>query len=142
MHARYLGDVTWRGCHFFRSSKGTGPNGFAPMQCPAYRSPPLDCPVRSLTRQLPDCRQRWGLPALARQIEELASRDESFDDLCEDLAVAELALTNLRQQPEPISKQQLSEYEGWMVSLTAEIEDAVGRAGTFQRNWGVQRPRK
>lgn len=68
------------------------------------------------------------LPVLARQIEELAKRDESFADLCDDLAVAELALAGLKHRLEPSAKERLPEYEGWIVSLTAEIEDAVHRA--------------
>ena len=69
------------------------------------------------------------LPALARQIAELARRDESFNDLCEDLAVAELALDGLAQQPEAVARERRHEYEGWVVSLTGEIEDAVRRSG-------------
>lgn len=69
------------------------------------------------------------VPALARQIEELAKRDDTFNDLCEDLAIADLALARLRQQPEPVRKLRLVEYEGWIESLTAEITDAVQRAG-------------
>jgi hypothetical protein len=68
------------------------------------------------------------LPAFANKIERLAESSESFRDLCEDLAAADVALTRLTKLPEAAADQRLGEYEGWIVSLTAEIKEAVYRA--------------
>jgi hypothetical protein len=68
------------------------------------------------------------LPELARSIMERARRDESFRDLCDDLAAAELALGKLRRSPDGASSERVAECEGWITSLTAEVENAVRRA--------------
>ena len=67
------------------------------------------------------------LPALASKIEQMARTDESFHDLCEDLAEAEHALSRLVLTPDATADQRLAECEDWIVSLTAEIKDAVRR---------------
>lgn len=68
------------------------------------------------------------LPELARSIEERARRDESFRDLCDDLAAAELALAALRRNPDPAASERVAECEDWIASLTAEVENTVRRA--------------
>jgi len=68
------------------------------------------------------------LPAIASKVERLAESSESFRDLCDDLAAAELALTRLSKLPDAAADQRLAECEGWIVSLTAEIDEAVRRA--------------
>ncbi|MET0941295.1 MAG: hypothetical protein ABWY13_08025 [Mesorhizobium sp.] len=73
------------------------------------------------------------LPVLSRQIEQLAMQDATFRDLCDDLAAAEATLLDLRQLPKSISKQRLAECEGWITSLSEEIETALKRAGTVMR---------
>ena len=73
------------------------------------------------------------LPVLSWQIELLAMQDATFRDLCDDLAAAEATLLDLRQLPKSISKQRLAECEGWITSLSEEIETALKRAGTVMR---------
>ena len=68
------------------------------------------------------------LPAIASEVEQLARINESFRDLCEDLAAAEHALSRLVLMPDASADQRLAECEDWIVSLTAEIKDAVRRA--------------
>ncbi|BCP53517.1 hypothetical protein K32_21340 [Kaistia sp. 32K] len=73
------------------------------------------------------------LPELARAIEERARRDESFSDLCEDLAAAELALEQLKRSPDTTSRERLAECEGWIASLAAEVETLVRRRDRRER---------
>ena len=74
------------------------------------------------------------LPAIAKQIERLTESSELFRDLCDDLAVAELALSRLVRMPDASADQRLAECEDWIVSLTAEIKDAVRRAEPSARD--------
>jgi hypothetical protein len=65
------------------------------------------------------------LPALARFIVERAKRDESFRDLCDDLAAASRSLEALKRSADAVSSERVAECEGWITSLTAEVENAV-----------------
>jgi hypothetical protein len=73
------------------------------------------------------------LPAIASEVEQLARINESFRDLCEDLAEAEHALSRLVRMPDATADLRLAECEDWIVSLTAEIKDAVQRAEVSTR---------
>jgi hypothetical protein len=73
------------------------------------------------------------LPALASEVEQLATINESFRDLCEDLAAAEHVLSKLVRMSDAAADQRLAECEDWIVSLTAEIKDAVRRAKSQPR---------
>ena len=74
------------------------------------------------------------MPELADRIRTLAAaEDDSFVELCEDLAVAQQALEGLTILPDVLRKHRLAEAEGWIVALCAEIKAAVTRP--------VRRPR-
>ena len=73
------------------------------------------------------------LPAIASEIEKMARTNESFHDLCEDLAAAEHALSKLVRMSDAAADQRLDECEDWIVSLTSEIKDAVRRAKSQPR---------
>jgi hypothetical protein len=67
------------------------------------------------------------MPELAGRIRTLADEDDSFLELCEDLAVAQQALEGLTSLPQVLRKHRLAEAEGWIVGLCAEIKAAVTR---------------
>jgi hypothetical protein len=68
------------------------------------------------------------LPAKAREIKDLIVKDESFQSICDDLAAAEKALSQVDRMPEALRAERRREYESLVESLTAEIEEALRRA--------------
>jgi len=61
-------------------------------------------------------------PSNAKSIEALLVSSESFRELCEDLAEAERALAATDQLPETLRFPRRVECQGWVESLTNEIE--------------------
>jgi len=64
----------------------------------------------------------------AKLIKELMIRSESFRGLCEDLAEAERALVETQKMPEALRHDRRAECEGWIESLTNEIEETLREA--------------
>ena len=67
-------------------------------------------------------------PGRAGKIESLATEEEAFRDMCEELAVAEEALERLSTAPAGGSRERRLECEGWIARLSAEMEAALLRA--------------
>jgi hypothetical protein len=67
-------------------------------------------------------------PGRAGKIESLAAKDEAFRDMCEELAVAEQALTRLSAAPAGGLPERRMECEGWITRLGAEMDAALARA--------------
>ena len=61
------------------------------------------------------------MPELAIRIRVLAMHNESFVDLCDDLAVAQRALEGVALVPEALRQNRLAECESWIVDLCDEI---------------------
>jgi hypothetical protein len=68
------------------------------------------------------------MPELADRINTLASRDEAFLELCDDLAAAQRALEGLTLLPDILRRHRLAECEEWIVGLCWEIQRAVNSA--------------
>jgi hypothetical protein len=66
-------------------------------------------------------------PALSLQIRRLLALDESFQAMCDDLAVAEQALALTERLPEPVRAARRAEYEDLVDSLVREIEGTLRR---------------
>ena len=67
------------------------------------------------------------MPELAIRIRVLAMEDESFVDLCDDLAAAQRALESITVLPDALRQNRLAECESWIVSLCDEVRTAVSR---------------
>ena len=67
------------------------------------------------------------MPELAIRIRVLAMQNESFVDLCDDLAAAQSALELVALVPEALRQSRLTECESWIVSLCDEVRTAVSR---------------
>ena len=67
------------------------------------------------------------MPELAIRIRVLAMEDESFVDLCDDLAVAQRALEGMALVPDVLRQDRLAECESWIVDLCDEVRTAVSR---------------
>jgi hypothetical protein len=67
------------------------------------------------------------MPEIAVRIRVLALQNDSFVDLCDDLAEAQQALERVTLLPEAVRKHRLAECERWIVGLCDEIRTAVGR---------------
>ena len=67
------------------------------------------------------------MPELAIRIRVLAMHNESFVDLCDDLAAAQSALEGVALVPEALRQSRLAECESWIVDLCGEVRTAVSR---------------
>ena len=67
------------------------------------------------------------MPELAARITSMAAEDESFVELCDDLAVAQRALEGLSTLPDVLRKHRLVECQEWIVGLCTEVRAAVTR---------------
>ena len=65
------------------------------------------------------------MPELAIRIRVLAMHNESFVDLCDDLAAAQSALEGVALVPEALRQSRLAEWESWIVDLCDEVRRAV-----------------
>ena len=65
------------------------------------------------------------MPELAIRIRVLAMEDESFVDLCDDLAAAQRALESITLLPDALRQNRLAECESWIVDLCDEVRRAV-----------------
>jgi hypothetical protein len=68
-------------------------------------------------------RQRF--PLRAEAIEDLASRDETFLEICADLAEAQRELSNWQSSTDPDRLGRCAEYEELITGLAKEIEQAL-----------------
>ena len=67
-------------------------------------------------------------PAYTLQVRRLLARNESFQAMCEDLAVAEQALALTERLPEAVRADRRAEYEDLVESLVREIEGTLHRS--------------
>jgi hypothetical protein len=67
-------------------------------------------------------------PAHAEQIATLYAKDENFRGLCDDLAVAEQAITAAERLSGLVGAKRRAEYHRLVEDLAAEIEDTLRRA--------------
>lgn len=67
-------------------------------------------------------------PVRAKVIEELASRDHVFCEICDDFAEAQRELIKWRASDHPHRDEHCSEYEELIAGLGKEIEDALDSA--------------
>ena len=65
------------------------------------------------------------MPELAIRIRVLAMQNESFVDLCDDLAAAQRALESITVLPDALRQNRLAECESWIVDLCDEVRRAV-----------------
>jgi hypothetical protein len=67
-------------------------------------------------------------PMWRRAIEALATRNDDFCSLCEDLAEAQVALRRWEQSSSEVREQRCMEYASLVESLASEIKDALETA--------------
>jgi len=74
-------------------------------------------------------------PSDAKLIKRLMSGDQSFRELCNDLALADQALAAADQLPEDIRADRVAKCKVWMESLEKEIAWELNKAKTspFER---------
>lgn len=70
-------------------------------------------------------------PWRAQEIETLIGRDESFRDMCDELAEADLTLAKIDQVPAAAREARTLECKDWIERLTREISDALNRSNVI-----------
>ncbi|MBB4232270.1 hypothetical protein [Rhizobium mongolense] len=71
---------------------------------------------------------RLQFPIRAKAIEELASRDDVFCEICRDFAEAQMELAKWRASEDPNREERCAEYQELVAGLGKEIEDALDSA--------------
>jgi chromosome segregation ATPase len=64
-------------------------------------------------------------PEHAQAIEQLAERDETFRDICQELADAETALESVRRGPTELREAREDEWQALIERLAAQITEAL-----------------
>lgn len=67
-------------------------------------------------------------PERARQLRQLAQRDEGFRGLCEDYALARASLARFEALPNSVERPEIADYRQVIAELEREIETALNRA--------------
>lgn len=75
---------------------------------------------------------RLQFPTRAKAIEELASRDDVFCEICRDFAEAQLEMVKWRASGKPSRDERCAEYQELVAGLGKEIEDALDNATVLQ----------
>lgn len=68
---------------------------------------------------------RSAFPDKAELVEDLASHDDAFQDMCEELAECHAAIVRARAIAPPLREERISECLGWIERITAEMEAAL-----------------
>ena len=64
-------------------------------------------------------------PDKANLVEDLAVRDDAFQDMCEELAECHAAIVRARTIASPMKEERIRECLGWIDRITAEMEYAL-----------------
>ena len=64
-------------------------------------------------------------PDRAKLVENLASHDAAFQDMCEELAECQTALFRARAIASPMREERITECLGWIERIKAEMEAAL-----------------
>jgi hypothetical protein len=78
-------------------------------------------------RNLPETVLRH-FPAKVDAVRDLALRNQSFRDMCQELDDAERALARMEDLSPDIRVERLEECHGWIERLMQEMEDALAEA--------------
>lgn len=74
-------------------------------------------------------RQRF--PACGHDIRFMMDRNEAFFEMCEELAMADMALANIASVPAAERDTRADECRVWIERLTAEIAEALERSNVI-----------
>jgi hypothetical protein len=64
-------------------------------------------------------------PDKAKLVEDLASNDDAFQDMCEELAECHAAMVRARAIASPMREERIKECLGWIERITSEMEAAL-----------------
>ncbi len=73
-------------------------------------------------------------PRYELAVRQLMDRDESFRDMCEELAEAELALSRVDRVPVPLRESRRAEWHQLVERLVGEVEAALQAWDAFAKS--------